>query len=370
MTAEAPGVGPAPWRAVWVTRWDYRSADDVREIVARSADAGFDRLLFQVRGNAAAFYESRIEPRAEELAGTGFDPLAVALGEAHGRGLELHAWVNVMPSWRGTRPPRDPAHVYHAHPEWHWVDQHGVRAPLVDGFYVSLNPCLPEVRAYLAGVVRELVARYAVDGLHLDYVRFPNEPPAVPAGSGLDYPRDARTLALYAADGGGAPEADAAAWDRWRRECVTELVGELHRAARAERPGLAVSAAVGPVPERALRHHQDVEAWMARGLVDVVLPMLYATEPATFDAQLALWTGRPALVVPGVRADLGRPAERVRQLEAAVARTGHACVFAYSSLFDSRNEEIAEQGPAASAARAELRAVYLPALQALARASR
>lgn len=354
-----------PWRALWVTRWDYRTPDDVRDVVRHAAGAGFDRLLFQVRGNAAAFYTSRLEPRAEELEGTSFDPLAVALAEAHGRGLELHAWLNVVPSWRGLTPPRDPRHVYHARPDWHWYDQHGRRAPLVRGFYVSLNPCLPEVRAYLADVVRELAGGYALDGLHLDYLRLPNEPPVVARGSGIDYPRDERTLALFAAQSGCGPDADPTAWDEWRSAQVTELVAAIRRAAREARPGAVLSAAVGPLPELALRHHQDVGRWGAQGLLDALVPMNYATGPAAYDACLRGWEGCRLRVVPGVRADLGEPAERVRQLEAAWSRRGHVCVFAYSSLWDSCNTEIAGQSRAERAARAALRARYLPALRAL-----
>jgi len=64
-------------RAVWVTRWDYETREDVSRIMEDCADAGFDTVLFQVRGNGTAFYDSAIEPWAEELGGKhpGFDPL-------------------------------------------------------------------------------------------------------------------------------------------------------------------------------------------------------------------------------------------------------------------------------------------------------
>jgi uncharacterized lipoprotein YddW (UPF0748 family) len=362
----SPESGPdrrSGWRGVWVTRWDYRSAGEVCEIVENAAGAGFDRVLLQVRGSSDAFHASGIEPRAEELRGTDFDPLAVALEEAKRCGVEVHAWVNVVPSWYGTVPPRDPAHVYHAHPEWHWYDQHGERAPLVEDFYVSLNPCLPEVRDHLVRVVRELSAGYAIDGLHLDYIRFPNEPPVVPHGSGLDYPRDARTLELFAAHADATPDEAPEAWDRWRSDQVTELVSALRRAATQERPGLVLSAAVGADPAHARAHHQDVPTWIARGLLDAVLPMNYASRPATFDACLAHWKACPLQTVMGVRADLGEPEERVRQLQAALDTFGNVNVFAYASLWDSRNEALAEQTLAARAERAKLRARYLPALR-------
>lgn len=59
--------------------------------------------------------------------------------------------------------------------------------PLNTGFYVSVNPCLPEVRKHITGICQEIVADYEVDGLHLDYIRFPNEHPVL---HGHQYPRD------------------------------------------------------------------------------------------------------------------------------------------------------------------------------------
>jgi uncharacterized lipoprotein YddW (UPF0748 family) len=202
-------IGPRvtqPMRAIWVTRSDYRTPEDVGRIVNNCADAGFNTILFQVRGNATVFYRSDIEPWAEqfEFQDPGFDPLALAIEEARQRGVELHAWVNVMPAWRGTTPPAEASQIYNTRPEWFWYDQNGNRQQL-SSFYVSLNPCLPEVREYLVDVYRELVSRYDVDGLHLDYIRFPNEPPATPRGSDVDYPYDERTLALFKAETGKTP---------------------------------------------------------------------------------------------------------------------------------------------------------------------
>ena len=117
-------------RAMWITRWDYRSGHDVKQIVRQAKGIGVTDLLFQVRGQADAFYRSPIEPWGDELLEnlpTGqvepdFDPLAVACAEAHRRGLRLHAWINVMPLWKGTIPPRNPNHLYHTNPRWRLID--------------------------------------------------------------------------------------------------------------------------------------------------------------------------------------------------------------------------------------------------------
>ena len=171
----ARGYGSEPIRAIWVTRWDYKTPGDIARVMDNCKVAGFNTVLFQVRGNGTAFYRSRIEPWADELGGRdpGFDPLAIAIEEAHRRGLSLHAWVNVIPGWRGDTPPTNPRQRYNAHADWFWRDAAGRRQPL--GWYVSLNPCYPKVRRYLTAVMQEIVANYPVDGLHLDYIRFPNE---------------------------------------------------------------------------------------------------------------------------------------------------------------------------------------------------
>ena len=262
-------------RAIWVTRWDYKTPADIARIMDNCRQTGFNTVLFQVRGHGTACYRSRIEPWADELGGRdpGFDPLAVACREAHRRGLGLHAWVNVMPGWRGKRPPKDPRQLYHAHPDWFWRDAAGRRQP--PGWYVSVNPCYPEVRRYLVAVMQEIATRYPVDGLHLDYIRFPNEwNSSYPQGAKVpDYPRDPRTLALFRQATGRTPEQAPAAWDDWRTAQVTQLLREIRTMQRRTRPRIALSAAVGADPALARRtHFQDARRWMAERLVDAVFP--------------------------------------------------------------------------------------------------
>lgn len=362
--APAPEAASAPaaLRAIWVTRFDYRTPADVDQIVESCAAAGFDTLLFQVRGNATAFYGSELEPRAIELEGEdpGFDPLARALARSRERGIALHAWINVVPAWWGTEPPRDPAQLVNARPDWLWYDQEGRRQEHSENFYVSLNPCLPEVRAHLAAVVEELLARYALDGLHLDYLRFPNEPPAVLPGQ--DFPRDARTLALYREASGLAPDDDRERWDAWRTACITTLLEELRAVQRRVRPGIPLSVAVGPEVAPALRHHQDYEDWIERGLVDALYPMNYSPDAALFERRLAAWAERATRlpVVMGLRVDACDDEELARRMRLASESSEGFALFAYSSFFDSRNVAIDRQDEERSAERARRRAALLP----------
>jgi len=369
-----------PIRAIWVTRFDYRTPDDVKQIIDDCAAAGFNVILFQVRGNGTAFYRSKLEPWADELGGTdpGWDPLQVACEQAHRRGVALHAYVNAMPAWRGTQPPANPEQLYNRHPEWFWYDQHGNRQAL-SSFYVSLNPCLPEVRAYIVAVFEDLVSRYDVDGLHLDYIRFPNEPPATPRGSGIDYPRDARTLALFREATGKTPDDDPAAWNRWRTDCVTQVVADTHAMLRRVKPRAVLSAAVAAVRQNGLAHFQDAQQWMQDGLVDAVFLMNYTDSPETFAQRIDPWLEieSQAAVVPGLwfGRHEGKSVEEAaaavkEQIEIARAKTGHFCLFAYSSLFDSRDQERRQRDERQRQIRQVRRDILLPVLKALAMESR
>jgi len=375
----------APLRAIWVTRFDYRVADDVKRIVERCADAGFNAILFQVRGNATAYYESNVEPWSEEFdfKHPGYDPLRLAIDEAHARGVELHAWVNVMPAWRGEAPPANPEQVYNKRPEWFWHDQDGVRQPLVHqvgerrrAWYCSLNACLPEVREYLVEVFRDLAARYDVDGLHMDYIRFPNEA-VVPGEKISDYPRDARTLALYEADTGLAPDDNEDVWNQWRARQVTRLVGDIHAMLREARPGAALTAAVTSVPDRAAqRYFQDARVWMTAGYLDAAILMNYTADTRVFEQRIQPWLSvrSDARLVPGLSfgrmrgmTDAEAAGEGRKQIEIARDLTANFCLFSYAALFDSRaEEEQAAQDGGRSSARHALREVLIPFLKELA----
>ncbi|MAF66995.1 MAG: hypothetical protein CMJ84_15230 [Planctomycetes bacterium] len=368
LSACAPAASasdPAPTRAVWITRWDYLTREDVERIVSDCAEAGFDTLLFQVRGNATVFYRSSFEPWAEQLGwrDPGFDPLATALAAARRHGLALHAWVNVVPAWWGPGPPEERAHVVHTHPEWLWFDGNGRRQDYSERFYVSLNPCLPEVREYLVAVLSELLEDYAVDGLHLDYIRFPNEPPAVRPGQ--DFPRDVRTLELYRAASGRAPGDDMKAWDAWRAEQVTELVRAVATARDRLRPTAELSAAVGPEAEAALSHHQDWRRWITEGLLERVFPMNYTADDERFDARMRVWSAHAAdlPVVMGLRVGSIEPARLIERMRRCERSLGGFGVFMYSDFFDCRNTVIDAQPPERSRERAACRAAVLPHLR-------
>ncbi|MDV2503671.1 MAG: family 10 glycosylhydrolase [bacterium] len=332
--------GPAAeTRALWVTRWDYKSPEDIREIMERVRRAHFNVVLFQVRGNADAFYRSRYEPWGEELGGRdpGFDPLSVAIREAHRRGLELHAYINVMTGWRGPVPPRSNRHLWRVHRAWFTRDASGTPQPL-NGGYVQLAPGLRAVRDHTVTVVADIARRYPVDGIHLDYVRYLSE----------RYSYDPVSVSVFRRATGRHPAELPGSWQTYRRTLMTRLVRRIRNALRATRPGVTLSVAVlGRMEVARATYGQDVARWLAEDLIDVSYPMIYEEDHRAFADQLAehlrASSGKP--VYPGIgvyRHD--RPAQTLRQI--ALARRAGVrgfAVFDYRSLFGVLD---ADGGPA------------------------
>lgn len=352
-------------RAVWVTRWDYKTPADIARVMDNCRAAGFNTVLFQVRGDGTVSYRSRFEPWAKEFGGAdpGFDPLAVACEEAHKRKLAVHAWMNVLPGYRGDGPPKNPKQLFAARPDWFWRDAAGRHQPF--GWYQSVNPCYPEVRRYLVDIAREIVSRYPVDGLHLDYIRFPNEwNESYPAGAAVpDYPRDPKTLALYKRATGLHPDQNKQRWDDWRTAQITQLVRDIRGMMIRENPRAWLTAAVGAEPEEHRRKHfQDSRRWIAERLVDGVYPMNYASDVGLYERRLANWAaGRPPVpVVTGIMFDK-RDAGLVRDQVARTRRLGgHFAAFAYNSLFERTDRAGRPIVDNQSGSRASLRQQVLP----------
>ncbi len=302
-TALSPAAPAEEMRGLWVVRTALVSPRQVDQVVDRAAEAGFNALFVQVRGRGDAFYESRLVPRSPLLSrqAADFDPLARLLGRARARGLEVHGWVNTLLTAH-LPLPLPAGHVLGRHPDWAMVPRKGARRAFeargkkllaiirkesreigdVEGFYLS--PSVAGVQAHLEGVIRELLETYELDGLHLDFIRYP--------GPSFDYSRAAlegfrRHTGGTVQDLLGATRREARAWADYRRDILTSLAVRLGQAARSVRPGVLVSAAVVPDESLAVEHKfQSWPRWVSDGVLDVVCPMVYTTDRQLFQSQV------------------------------------------------------------------------------------
>jgi hypothetical protein len=282
-------------RGLWITRFAFSSEATLRGILERAADAGFNAVFLQIRGNGDAYYSSSIEPWARGLTGVlgrdpGWDPLAVAVEHGHALGLEVHAYFNVLSAWPSSLalPPvaeGQKPHMLAAHPEWLVVDDQG--APASEEYY-WVTPGNPAVRAHTAAVARDLLERYEVDGLHLDRIRTP----------GRRYSHDEVTEAAFQAARAAAP---GLSFGDFMREQVTLTVAELYAVITEVRPAARLSAAVWGIhtalpgcstSQGSADYHQDSWAWLERGVIDALVPMTYwPIEPGACTDWAALTDG-------------------------------------------------------------------------------
>jgi uncharacterized lipoprotein YddW (UPF0748 family) len=321
-------------RAFWVVRNRITSPEKIQHIVKTAKDHNFNTLIVQIHGRGDAYYHSKIDPRAEDLADQdpAFDPLAYILELGHEAGLEVHAWINAIYIWSQEHQPVDKGHVLHRHPEWMMWDDEGrsvadysrreVAKKGIEGVYV--DPSLDEVLDYLHSVYMEVATNYPVDGIHFDYIRYPGVHFGYTETFCRDFQRehgvDPRLLSdeikTWAAEThlvGNSPVLDRwnylhyAQWNKAKCDRITELVRRVSRSVKELRPEVKVSAAVFPDPGTAYwRVSQDWRRWLEEGLVDIVCPMIYSGQPELVAkrAAAALEAAKPAgkLVYAGLGA--------------------------------------------------------------------
>lgn len=353
--------------ALWVTRFDYDRPEDVRRIIQNVGEAGFTDVFFQIRGNGTTFYPSQLEPRAYELSGhdlsnlgndPGWDPLQLALDAAKPYGLRVHAYMNVLPGWKGLKdPPAAAEQLWTAHPDWFMVDSLGDRMLPTAGWYAFINPVMPEVRRHLKGLAQEL-CRYDIAGIHLDYIRYPHDYHIV---AGQHYPDASKEELRRRSDFSYDAASQSALYDEYgwevtkaqiedfRRESITRVVRDIAYTMQVEKPGTCLlSASVMGNPVDGRKHaYQDAGLWVRQGLVDWAVQMNYATK--SFNRYLGSMKsaagkkGFRSAVVVGVycKHDADQVVRQIQTVKSSGSRG--LALFSYEFLF-GKDHQVTEKG--------------------------
>ena len=240
-------------KALWVVRTRITTMRACDDLLADAAERAIRQLVVQVRGRGDAYYRSELEPRAQDLDDPAFDPLAHLVRGGAAVGVRIHAWTNVHFVWssQDRALPISRRHLVNAHPDWllrpdgvTYLDPVG--GTDWEGIYI--DPAAPQAQVHTLAVCADIVERYALEGLHYDYVRYPQ---ARYARS----PDDHRHITRF----------------------VTDAAGQL----RAKRREVVISAAVFPDPavarDAVLQRWPD---WARDGLVDLLCPMAYRKDTA------------------------------------------------------------------------------------------
>lgn len=289
-------------RAVWLTTnygldWprNRTNADaqkrELIELLDNLQAHNFNTVIFQVRARGEVFYDSKIEPMSPLVVSGGygrprFDPLKFVLEESHKRGMECHAWLVTYPlggekhvrNLGGNSVTRkNPSIAKKFKGEW------------------FLDPGNPRTDDYLMSLVKEIVTNYDIDGIHFDYIRYPDNKGQFP---------DAATFRQH---GRGQTLQD------WRRNNITRFVSKSYDWIKSQKPWVQVSSAplgryrtisgVGAGWTALETVFQDAGKWMKMGKHDALYPMMYYKEHLFYpfvDDWMA--NGNNRIVVPGLGA--------------------------------------------------------------------
>ena len=278
------------YRAYWanVNSPAFKTPQNVDALIENLATSRANAIFAQVRSRGTSYYRDSLEPFAEDPAvPADFDPLAYLVERAHERGIEVHAWFPVTAFWNLERAPLDPKHAWHAHgghasgaDMWLTVSNLGKTTGYLD-------PGNPGAMRYMADVIVDVAGKYGVDGIHLDYIRYP-----AGAGAAYDFGWNPAAVArfnrIYEAE--GTPTRDDARFAEFRRKQLTDLVRQVYLRTLAVRPALRVSAALitwdrGPSNAAAFSAtdayryvFQDWRSWLEEGIVDFGIGMTYFEE--------------------------------------------------------------------------------------------
>ncbi|HEY1421489.1 MAG TPA: family 10 glycosylhydrolase [Candidatus Dormibacteraeota bacterium] len=339
-TPSPVAYAPPEYRALWVDAFHdgIKSPAQVEKLVADAHRANLNALFVQVRKAGDAYYNRSDEPRAIDITGpASFDPLAYVIRLAHASvpRIEVHAWVNTFFVGQSSR-------VYAQH-----GDQWGNRTAdgSTGGF---LDPGVPEVQIYTHQVLMDLARNYDVDGIHLDFVRYPD--------ASWGYSPLATSQYMLQNGLSAPPDASNPQWQDWRRSRVTAFVRDLHNNLQLEKPSVKLSGALicyggGPLNAAGWTGtsaytsvFQDWFNWIVKGYLDFGVPMNYDSDwsgqqKAWFDGWLNFEkdSGFGNRVITGVGAFLNYPEDTMNQIRRVLSPSASGnhvlgvAIYAYAS---------------------------------------
>ncbi len=265
------------------------SVETVRMQVENIKKAGYNAIYLETFYHGFTIYPSKYVPIRPEMKGT--DYMKLYIDEAHKRGIQVHAWIETF-YWEvdTTKYPQFPkTTLFNKHPEWKLLLPDGKTTEGVEDAHIFASPANPEVQKFLANYLKELVTQYPVDGINLDYLRYPSGPP----DAGYDlytrnlYKKIAKIDPLNISKDPNDPQ-----WQKWvefREEQVLKTVVTIRKAIKMNRPQVSFSAAIFPGPDSDRYkgyHYQNWKEMMKRGYFDVIIPMSYEESLSGIEKQV------------------------------------------------------------------------------------
>lgn len=336
-------------RAIWLDRGtivDSGSPEGLRKVLLKLKSAGINVIYFETVNAGFSMYPSQFTKQNPLI--DGWDPLATAIAEGHKLGMEVHAWVWCFAVGNKRHNPIIGKDLTYPGPilEDSQMMSEALRGatgnltPNGKQHEFWLSPASPKGRQFLSDLYAEIVSKYDVDGLNLDYIRFPFQKP----GNLMGY--DPVTRARFAQSTGLSldhlNDNTYRVWIAWKTYQVSSFVHEISDRMKAIKPNLKISADVFALPRasRLIAIQQDWETWVENGWIDILSPMSYTTSPKvlqkTFES-VENGTKKRALVYPGIAINKLDSDQLLRQLDALREKGAlGSTIFAMAHLDDTK----------------------------------
>ncbi len=302
VSAEIPAHGKI--RGLWVVRYTLTDAAKIDSMLETAAESGITDLFVQVRGRGDAFYRSSYESMPEELGETGFDPLEYILNHPLARSVRIHAWLNVFFIWSSDSLPGNLDHIVHKNQDWLALPSnmpdflleypHSAKRKGVEGLFVS--PLQPQAQHYFLAVMKDILNRYPVDGIHLDYIRYPDQSFDINPDVVKDFQR---RYVLDPKEFLANPELFAQKfsisgyeiffyhWRRYLMDGLSDFVKRISDTLATHAPEVMLSAAVKPdIIQARWNYYQAWDQWVKNGYLDFAVPMNYTPDPDLFSRRV------------------------------------------------------------------------------------
>ncbi|MPV38711.1 family 10 glycosylhydrolase [Georgenia subflava] len=282
------------WRGYWVDAFNegIYDAAEVTELVSEAQDLGANALVVQVGRRFDCFCNDALYPRTDAgIDPAPYDPLAEVIDQAHAAGIEVHAWVNATTLWNSATPPSSPEHAFNAHGldaegRDRWLNKRVDGSEKI-GNNTYIDPANPDAVDYVVDAVTSITENYDVDGVNLDYIRYPDYNTAGVFVNDWGY--SDTSLSRFAAETGrtDVPAPDDEQFSDWRRDQVSNLVRKIfvamYQVDDSDRLSInGITYAYGPASYggwEGTRPYaevlQDWKGWLDEGIVDTVTAMNY-----------------------------------------------------------------------------------------------
>ena len=259
-------------RSLWVLPWSINTPAKIDEMISKAVQTNQTEIMIEIRYRSDALYKTNRlpdpydnpEPQSYIMNGLDFDPLDYAITAGHKAGLKVQAWMVVFNATPIDANLMKSNYMVREHPDWITYDSDYLRMRSTEQFGYFVDPGIPAVREHLLNVFGDVVSGYPeLDGIHMDYIRYPN--------TNFGYHPISR--GRFQHDKNQEPSLE---WNEWRIRQISSFVEQVYRQSKSINPKLTISAAVfADQFEAVSQYAQNWQDWLDKGFIDRVYLMHY-----------------------------------------------------------------------------------------------